>query len=223
MPTIRVLIADDHVIVRAGVKALLLPEADMIIVGEVADLCSVRQQVALLHPNVLLLSASLLGETRMQVIEHLLRDFPCLKVLVLAMHTDIPGCRTALAMGAAGYLAKTNTDTELQSAIRSVASGRGYVNVPLAGGRPDLLLDADNAAEEINPNALSKRETQVLTLLSQGHTNQAIAEYMKVSDKTVATFRARLMKKLGLKTRAEIVHYALKTGHFKNNDSLPAT
>jgi DNA-binding NarL/FixJ family response regulator len=206
MARIRVLLADDHALLRAGLRLLINAQPEMEVVGEAADCPETLRQVQLLGPDVLTLDLSMPGGSSIKLIEQLRREHPQTQVLVLTMHDDPAYLRAALAAGSAGYVVKTAADTELLRAIRGVSAGRVVVDVNL----PRTTLPA--AGPEAGLAALSGREREVLTLLVQGHTNQEIARRLFLSVKTIETYRARIAEKLGLRTRAELVRYALEVG-----------
>jgi two-component system response regulator NreC len=208
---ISVLIADDHSVLRAGLKMLLNAQTDITVVGEAADGVDVTRQARTLRPDVVLLDLSMPGPRSGSIIRNVLRACPSTRVLILTMHDDAAYLRAALMSGASGYLVKKAADTELLSAIRAVHAGRTFVDLTQTarGGRsasrPDLT-------ESRMPKNLSQRERVVLRLLAQGHSNQQIATQIRVSVKTVETYRMRLSEKLGLKGRSELYRYAAESG-----------
>lgn len=213
MTEIRVLIADDHAVLRSGLKLLISTQHDMVVVGEAGDFPTAREKIIELRPNVVTLDLSMPGGDAVKVIEDLTRVLPETRLVILTMHDDASMFRAAFAAGAAGYVVKSAADTELLTAIRTVAAGRTYVNLP---GNPGLPLP--EASQNINTfdqkalESLSAREHEVLTMVAQGHTNQAIADRLFLSVKTVESYRSRLMSKLNLGTRAELTQFALKSG-----------
>jgi two-component system response regulator NreC len=213
---IRVLICDDHALVRSGLRRLLEAEAGVHVTGEAADAEDALAQLSDHQPDVLLLDVVLPGRSGIEALPDLLDAAPRTKVLVLSMQDDPSYVRQAFAAGAAGYLLKEAADADLVQAIRDVAEGRRYVH-PLLGAR---LAAAEASSEPDVPDPLSEREHEVLRLLALGHTNQEIAKILFISIRTAETHRARIMQKLGLSTRAEIVRYALAAGEL---DHLRAT
>ncbi len=213
MTEIRVLIADDHGVLRTGLKLLLSTQADMKVVGEAGDFLVTREKIHELKPDVVTLDLSMPGGDPIKVIETLSREAPETRLVVLTMHDDVAMLRATFAAGAAGYVVKSAADTDLLNAIRTVAAGGSYLNLPgnpvLPSQLPTQKVDAiDRQALE----SLSAREHEVLSLVAQGHTNQAIADRLFLSIKTVESYRSRLMGKLNLGTRAELTQFALKTG-----------
>lgn len=213
MSEIRVLIADDHAVLRSGLKLLINTQSDMKVIGEAGDFRTTREKVLELHPDVVTLDLSMPGGDSVRLIESLRSEAPDSRLLILTMHDDASMFRMAIAAGAAGYIVKSAADTELLTAIRTVAAGRSFVSLPgnagMSGSGSPPIQDAyDHAAL----GSLSTRENEVLTLVAQGHTNQAIADRLFLSVKTVESYRSRLMAKLNLNTRAELTQFALKLG-----------
>lgn len=212
---IRLLIVDDHAVLRAGLRMLLDVQPDMTVVAEADSgedaVAQARQQ----HPDVILLDLSLPGMGGLEVIRRLREVDPAMRVLVLTMHDDEGYLRRALEAGSAGYVLKRAADAELVSAIRAVAGGGTYLHrehvAILLQGTGETGEDVVDAQREVY-EALSARERQVLQLVALGHTNQQVADSLCLSIKTVETYRGRLMRKLGLATRAALVRYALDQG-----------
>jgi DNA-binding NarL/FixJ family response regulator len=213
MTRLRVLLADDHAVLRAGLRVLINSQPDMEVVGEAATGEEAWRQTGATRPDIVLLDLAMPGTGGIEAIGRIVRDFPGARIVILTMHDDVAYLRSALAAGASSYVLKRSADTELLSAIRVTHRGGTYLEPSLAG---DIVDDAlgrrgrpgDNAARD----PLSDREREVLRLVAQGHTNQQIAERLSLSVKTVETYRARLMTKLGLRTRADLVRYALSVG-----------
>jgi DNA-binding NarL/FixJ family response regulator len=183
----------------------------MEVVGEAADCQEALRQVRALKPDVLTLDLTMPGGSSIRMIEQLRGECPQTRVLVLTMHDDPAYLRAALAAGSAGYLVKTAADAQLLGAIRAVCEGRMVVDVglPRLPGQPEA---GSEAPRTLGFAGLSAREREVFTLLAQGHTNQEIADTLFLSVKTIETYRARITDKLGLRTRAELVRYALEAG-----------
>jgi two-component system, NarL family, response regulator NreC len=212
MTPIRVLIADDHAVLRAGLRMLLGAHRDMDVVGEAADGLDVSRQARELRPDVVLLDLSMPGPRSGSVIRSVLRACPKTRVLILTMHDDAAYLRSALSAGATGYLVKRAADSELLSAIRAVHAGRTFVDMTESSSRPERPVGPEAAEAGQPPKALSRREREVLRLLAQGHSNQQIADGIHVSVKTVETYRTRVSEKLGLKGRAELYRFATESG-----------
>jgi len=208
MSATRVLVCDDHALVRSGLRKLLEAEPDIEVTGEAANAEDAIEQVGDQHPDVLLLDVVMPGRSGIEALADLREAAPETRVLVLSMQDEPSYVRQAFAAGATGYLLKEAADAELVQAIHDVAGGRRYVH-PLLGAR---LAAAEAGARTPPPDPLSEREHEVLRLLALGHTNHEIAKLLFISIRTAETHRARIMQKLGLSTRAEIVRYALASG-----------
>ena len=212
MTPIRVLIADDHAVLRAGLRLLLGAQSDIDVVGEAENGPEAARKARALLPDVVLLDLSMPGPQSGTVIREVLRACPKARVLILTMHDDEAYLRAALAAGAVGYLVKKAADTELMSAIRAVHAGRTFVDLTQTTGLSQRSLPADDPAQWQPPKRLSRREREVLRLLAQGHSNQQIADEFRLSVKTVETYRTRLSEKLGLKGRADLYRFAAESG-----------
>jgi two-component system response regulator NreC len=209
MTPIRLLIADDHAVLRAGLRMLLDVQHDITVAGEAGDGAEVLQKARELQPDVVLMDLTMPGPPSGDVIRQVLRACPKTRVLVLTMHDDPAYLVSAMAAGAAGYVVKKVADSELLSAIRAVHAGRTFVDLTQSLPAPRAAPDGAKAER---PKELSRREREVLQLLAQGHSNQEIATQIKVSVKTVETYRTRLSQKLGLKGRAELYRFAVESG-----------
>jgi two-component system response regulator NreC len=199
---IRVLIADDHTLVRAGLRALLQAQPDFEVAGEAEDGVVVIERCRQLRPDIVLMDLTMPGRGGIPAIEELHRDFPAAKVVVLTMHDDAAYLRQARLAGAAGYVQKKALATELLRALRAVHAGKPYwpaelPAAPRARGPLELLTD---------------REREVVTQIALGHTNAEIAGRLHISEKTVETHRAHIFEKLNLETRADLVRFALEHG-----------
>jgi two-component system response regulator NreC len=215
MPKIRVLIADDHAVLRAGLKLLVNAQADMEVVGEAGDGPAAVRGARATAPHVVLLDLSMPGARFTQTIEHFGRLEPRPRVLVLTMHDDPAYLRVALLAGASGYIVKKAADVELLTAIRAVHQGRSFVDLTRPGEPapgPQVRRVSRDSPAAGQPRPLSPREAEVLRLLAQGCTNQEAADYLAVSVKTIETHRKRLSDKLGLKSRAELFRFAVEVG-----------
>jgi DNA-binding NarL/FixJ family response regulator len=216
MAKIRVLIVDDHAIVRDGLRMVINPQPDIEVVGEAADgheaLCQARES----NPDVLTLDLTMPGGGGLKILERLRQACPRTRVLVLTMHEDPSYLRAALAAGASGYVAKSAVDGELLAAIRSVAQGRTFVTMNLSDNETHQVLGDQPTHTESPPRApvklLSSREQEVLKLLAQGYTNKEAGTQLRLSVKTIETYRARIVDKLGLRSRADLTRYALEMG-----------
>jgi two-component system, NarL family, response regulator NreC len=207
MEKIRLLIADHHAILRAGLRMLINAQPDMEVVGEAVDGPETLRQVAELAPDVLTLEVVLPGMSGIKVIEQLQEQSARTRVLVLTMHDDPALLRAVLTAGGAGFVVKKAPEHEVMAAIRTVHQGRTYANVSL-----EEKLSGSQAQAGGPVHSLAPRELEVLQWLVQGETNKEIAAKLFLSVKTVETYRARIMEKLGLRSRAELVRYAFATG-----------
>src|SRR5262245_65048872 len=208
MTKIRVLIADDHAVLRAGVRLLINAQPDMEVVGDAADAHEPVRQAQAAAPDVITLDLTMPGGSSVKAIERLRQECPQVRVLALTMHDDPAYLRAVLAAGGAGYVVKTAADAELLTAIRAVARGRTFVDLNLAGAG---AVFGGGAPGPGGPPALSQREREVLTLLARGHTNQEIADRLFLSVKSIETNRARIGDKLGQRNRADPVRHATET------------
>lgn len=206
---IRILVVDDHAVVRSGLKLLLSAEPDLEVVGEAGNARDAVFEVRAQKPDVVLLDVVMPGESGIEAVPKLLHESPETKVLVLSMQDDPNYVREAFAAGASGYVLKEAADAEVVDAIRQVADGGSYVH-PVLGARMVAADARAKAAAAADP--LSDREREVLTLLALGHTNQEIAKQLYISVRTAETHRAHIMRKLGLETRAALVRYAIAHG-----------
>lgn len=207
--SIRILIVDDHAVLRAGLKMLIDAEDDLEAVGEAANARDAVFQARALKPDVILMDVVMPDQSGLDVVPTLLHERPETKVLVLSMQDDPQYVRQAFSAGASGYILKEAADTEVVAGIREVANGNSYVH-PTVGAR---LIAAENAeARRADEDPLSDREREVLRLLALGHTNQEISAQLFISVRTAETHRAHIMQKLRLTSRAELVRYALDQG-----------
>ncbi len=207
--SVRVLIVDDHAVVRSGLRLLIAAEDDLEPVGEAGNARDAVFQARALTPDVILLDIVMPEQTGLDVLPQLKHENPDTKILVLSMQDEPRYVREAFAAGASGYVLKEAADNEVVAAIREVAAGNRYVN-PELGAR---LVSADAEAEKLaEEDPLSDREREVLRLLALGYTNQEIAQQLYISVRTAETHRAHIMQKLRLQTRADLVAYALKHG-----------
>ncbi|HET7145943.1 MAG TPA: response regulator transcription factor [Gaiellaceae bacterium] len=206
---IRVVIVDDHALVRSGLRLMLDAEEDITVEDEGGTADEAVRLARLHKPDVVLLDVVMPGRSGLDAAAEVLEAAPDAKVLVLSMQDDPSYVREAFGAGASGYLLKEAADAELVAAIREVAAGRRYVH-PTLGAR--LAAAEAEAQSRAAADPLSDREREVLRLLALGHTNQEIAKMLFISVRTAETHRAHIMQKLRLATRAELVRYALEHG-----------
>jgi two-component system response regulator NreC len=217
--TIRVLIADDHAILRSGLRLLISGQPDMEVVAEAGDFGEAIRLAKELGPDVVTLDLTMPGGSGLAAIGELRAAAPSTRIVILTMHEDPAYIRSAFAAGASGYLAKSAADSALIAAIRAVVRGRLVIEVQDREAM-GLMPQARAASEQPAPiTTLSAREREVLVLVAQGHTNRAIAEQLGLSVKTVESYRARLMQKLGLSSRAELTRLAIELGLIGSSSS----
>jgi two-component system response regulator NreC len=207
--SIRVVIVDDHAILRAGLRRVLEAEPDIEVVGEAATADRAVFEAMATAPDVVLMDVVMPGGSGIEGTPAVLQAVPEAKVLMLSMQDDPHYVREAFEAGASGYVLKEAADTEVVGAVRAVAAGERYVH-PALGARLIAAEAAERRKAEEDP--LSEREREVLRLLALGHTNQEIANLLYISVRTAETHRAHIMQKLRLSSRAELVRYALENG-----------
>ncbi len=213
MSKIRLLLADDHTVLRAGLKALFNAQPDMEVVAEASDGEEAIRMSRELSPDVVLMDISMPGISGFKATSEIRKQNPAVKILALTMHEDDSYLHQMLRAGADGYVPKKAADTELMAAIRASYRGEHFIHSSIASG---LVTMARQQEPELLKNkgagVLSQRETEVLQLLALGYTNQQIAEKICLSVKTVESYRARIKAKLGLEGRAHLVRYAIEIG-----------
>ncbi|MFY9112973.1 MAG: response regulator transcription factor [Desulfomonilia bacterium] len=204
---IRVLVVDDHPIVREGLKQILSDTEDILVVDEADSGQAVLTSAARSNFDVVLLDISMPGRDGLEVLRELKQQKPKLPVLILSMYPEEHYAVRVLRAGASGYLTKSSAPDELISAIRKVASGRKYISSTLA---ERLTYELDRDADRPMHEVLSDREYQVMHMISTGKSLKEIAEALGLSVKTVSTYRSRIMEKMNMKNNAEIVLYAVQ-------------
>ena len=211
MKPIRVLLADDHTLVLAGIRGLLTRLADVEVVGEAADGREALRLAEALRPDIVLLDIAMPGMNGLEVAQRLADADPAIRVVILSMHASEEYVLRALRAGAAGYLLKDSAVAELELAIRAVARGETYLSPPVSkrvvdeyvmrtGGTPDPLA------------ALTPRQREILQLVAEGHTSKDIAQRLGLSYRTVETHRNQLMKRLGVTDLTGLVRFAVRSG-----------
>ncbi|MBI3976736.1 MAG: response regulator transcription factor [Chloroflexi bacterium] len=217
---IRILLADDHAVLRAGLKLLLNGQPDMAVVGEAGDGAATVALARETRPDLVLMDLSMPGVGGLEATRLIHQQLPAVRVLVLSMYDDERYLRESLEAGASGYILKRAADTELLAAVRAVHRGETYLHPSLTTYLVDSLLHRQPAprSEPLPagatpaPSVLSERERAVLVLVARGHTNQQVADLLGLSVKTVETYKTRLMDKLGCRGRAALVRYAIEHG-----------
>lgn len=215
MTPIRIILADDHAVLRTGLAALLDARSDMTVVGEAADGAELLALVAETEPDIILLDLTMPRLGGLDALPLLRQRAPNVRILILTMHHDEGYLRRAFKGGASGYVLKKAADVELIAAIQAVMRGDVYVHPSMTRALLDdiVLEDTRSASSDEDLWAtLSEREQEVLRMVALGHTSKEIADQLSVSAKTVDTYRARGMEKLGLRSRAALVRFALANG-----------
>jgi len=203
----RVVIADDHQILREGLKQLLLAAGDLDVVGEAADGHGVLERVRTLEFDVLLLDMSMPGKSGVELIKQVKAEKPKLRILILTMHEEHQYAVRAIRAGASGYLTKEGASSQLVTAIRKVASGGAYISAEVA---EQLALNAMPDSTAAPHERLSDREFQVFRMIAEGKSVSEIADRLNLSVKTVSTHKANVLQKMGLTTQGELIRYALE-------------
>lgn len=223
MPKIKILIVDDHAILRAGLRLLINTQPDLEVVSEAMNGQEALKKINELSLDLTILDISMPNTNSIKLIDQALKACPTMKILVLTMHDDLAYVRAALSAGALGYVTKEVVDTELLTAIRTVSEGHMYTYKHLGSNLLQELCrnSTSKAKKPTKPKSLlSNRENEILQLLAQGFTNKQIAEQIHISTKTVESYRLRLGEKLGLKTRADFTQYAFKMGILNSNSFI---
>jgi len=210
MTKLRILLADDHAVVREGLKAMINAQVGLEVVGEAADGPEALSKAAELDPDVIVVDVSMPGLNGAQVTARLREARADRKVLALTVHEDRSYLRRLLEAGASGYVLKQSPAAEIIHAIRSVAAGGMYIDLALAASVVGTFVGRDDPGAATN--GLSEREEEVVSLIAQGYSNKEIAARLKLSIKTVETYKSRSLEKLGLRSRVDIVKYATQRG-----------
>jgi two-component system, NarL family, invasion response regulator UvrY len=204
----KILIADDHTIVREGLKQILAETSDMVVAGEATNGQEVIDKVLKNNYDVVLLDISMPGRNGLDILKQLKIDKPGVSVLILSMYAEEQYAMRALRAGAAGYMTKESAPDELIQALRKVSQGRKYISPTLA---EKLALNLEGGDEQKPPHEnLSDREYQVLCMIASGKMIKEIADELALSVKTVSTYRSRILDKMGLKSNAALTHYAIQ-------------
>lgn len=204
---IRILVADDHTVVREGIKQILAGQDDMIVEDEAASGQEVLQKVTQKNYDLILLDISMPGRSGLEILDDLKTLHPKIPILILSMHPEEQYAVRTLRAGAAGYLTKASAPQELISAIQKVSRGGKYVTVSLA---EKLAFELDAGAEKPRHEKLSNREYQVMLMLASGRSVREVAEELCLSAKTISTYRTRILEKMDMKKNAELTLYAVK-------------
>ena len=204
---IKILIADDHAIVREGLKQIIRETSDMVVAGEASTAQEVLEKVWKNDYDVVLLDISMPGRSGLDILKQLKSQRPELPILILTIHPEEQYAVRVLRAGASGYLTKESAPDELIKAIRKVSMGRKYVSSTLA---EKLATEVDIISEKPLHQALSDREYEVMCMIASGKTVKEIAEELCLSIKTISTYRSRILEKMKMKSNAELIHYAIQ-------------
>jgi DNA-binding NarL/FixJ family response regulator len=207
---IRILIADDHTLLRQGIRSLIEDQADIVVVGEAEDGRSAVQLAHTLRPNVVLMDIAMPSLNGLEATRQIKREHPEIQVLVLTMYEHEEYFRQVLEAGASGYILKRAAASELLAAIHAVYNGEAVLSPSITRLVLEDYLRMDNKAKENEPDALTGREREVLQLIAEGKTSREIAEILTLSVKTVQSHRTSLMQKLDLHDRGDLIKYAIQ-------------
>ena len=217
MAKLQIFLADDHAVVREGLKAMINAQPDMIVIGEACDGQTALQQARECQPDIVIMDITMPELNGVEATAQLKRACPDIKVLTLSVHEDTSYLRQLLAAGAAGYILKHAAADDLIQAIRVVAAGVVYLDPALAGSVVARYVRVPAMASALLGAALSEREIEVVQGIAQGYSNKEIATQLNLSVKTVETYRARAMDKLGIESRSALVRYALEHGWLRSS------
>jgi two-component system invasion response regulator UvrY len=206
---INVLIADDHALIREGLKKTLSSESDMKLVGDASNVAELFKQLERLVVNIVLLDITMPGESGLDALKELRQKYPHIPVLILSFHPEHRFAVRALKAGASGYITKQSATDELVQAIRKIISGGKYVSAALA---EELAIDLDMATDKLPHETLSDREFQVMRLIAAGKKSSEIAEALSVTMSTVNTYRTRIFEKMNMHSNVELARYAMEHG-----------
>lgn len=212
MNAIRIVLADDHHVVREGLRALLETEPDFSIVGEAADGLATVDLVERLKPDVLVTDLMMPALSGLEVARQVALRSPTTRVVILSMYANEPYVLEALRNGAAGYVLKDSTGADLVQAVRQVLTGDRYLSPPLSARAIEAYVQEAEASSLDIYETLTTREREILHLAAQGCSNAEVATRLSISPRTAETHRANMMRKLGLRTQADLIRYALRRG-----------
>jgi len=204
---IRILITDDHTLIREGFKKILNREIDMSVIGEACNAAETMEMIRTLEFDVLVLDISMPGRTGLEIIQDIKKEAPDSKILILSMHPEQRFAMRALKSGADGYITKESVADELVNAIRKIVTGRKFISQAMA---EEIAQDLGRGMDKPYHEQLSDREFEVFMLLGSGKSSREISEQLSLSLSTVNTYRARILHKMGMNSNAELIHYAVK-------------
>lgn len=208
-----IVLADDHALIRHGIKNIISQDDSLIIVGEVGDGESLLSFLAESTPDLLILDISMPKISGIELVEQLKERYPLMKILMLTMHTNKQYCYRSMHAGADGYVIKSDSEKELLLAIRKIREGRTHVSPQLAESYTEDLLTACRRRLDNPFGDLTRREKQILTLVVQGYTSKVIAGKLNLSPRTVDHHRSNLLKKFNMKNSVDLVNHALRNGY----------
>ena len=216
MSTIRVLLADDHVLVRAGIRALLDSLGGIQVIAEASDGREALRLIETQPPDVVMMDIAMSGLNGLEAAARIRKEFPNVRVIILSMHANEEYVMQALRAGAAGYLLKDAAITELELAVRAVARGETYLSPTVSKHVVDYVQRTGGESSPLEQ--LTPRQREILQLIAEGRTVQDIARLLTISVKTVETHRAQLMERLGIHDIAGLVRYAIRVGLIKSDE-----
>ncbi|MBN1152565.1 MAG: response regulator transcription factor [Dehalococcoidia bacterium] len=209
MSSVRLLIADDHAVVRQGIRQILTDAPEVQIVAEAATGMEALELMRDADVDLVILDLSMPGLSGLDIVRQMRQDRPLVRILVLSVHPEEQYAVRVMKAGASGYLTKDSAPEELISAVRHIATGHKYVTATLA---ERLALELDNAGDRLPHQSLSDREYEVMLLVAEGLKVQEIADRLSLSVKTVSTYRTRLLQKMRMRNNADVVRYAVREG-----------
>lgn len=209
---IRIVLGEDHQIVRQGLRALLEEEEDIQVIGEAGDGLEVLDLVEQLEPDILVVDLMMPGLHGLEITRQVCKRSRRTLVVVLSMHADESYVIAALKNGASGYVLKDSSASDLVMALHEVSDGRRFLSSPLSDRAIEVYMKTSDDGEEDIYECLTNREREILQLAVEGHSNRTIGERLSISPRTVETHRANLMRKLGLKTQTNLIRFALRRG-----------
>jgi DNA-binding NarL/FixJ family response regulator len=208
-----IMLADDHQVVRLGMRSLLEVEPDFVVVGEAADGVEADRMVERLKPDVLIVDLMMPGINGLEVTRHVSQRLPSTHIIILSMHANESYVLEALRNGASAYVLKESSANDIVHAVREVMAGRRYLSPPLSERAIEIYIQQANEESVLDPyEKLTSREREVLYLVAQGDNATDIAAQLSISPRTAEVHRANLMRKLGLHTRTDLIRYALARG-----------
>lgn len=214
---LRILLVDDHAILRQGLRLMIQAQPDMEIVGETGAAEGLQELIAQIHPDIVLMDIHLSDGNGVQATKKIKESFPLVQVLILTQHQELVFLRQTMKMGASGYILKLSAVETIITAIRTIAASKIYIDPQMKDILVSSYVGRETAIEKILLTELSEREEEVLRLLAWGQSNREIATQLTIGIKSVETYRKRAMEKLGLQSRVDIVRYAVERDWLQND------